>query len=152
MGYSNSKNAIEERDLSLDDQPYFVVFIPPVAIAPNATAIVTQNMSVRDFIWDTIGWTTDAVFTPSFWMPAVGVPFRITIQDINRQRFFSNERLDMMTVTGTNPQWNDKGMYRLSRPWRFYLNTTISVEFLNDGPVAATPRLTLGGFLTNPIR
>lgn len=154
MSYNGfgSKNAVEEKDLQLDEQPYFLVFIPPVAIAAGATAIVQQNMSVRDFMWTDIGWTTDAVFVPAFWLPAVGVPFRVSIQDINRQRFFSNERFDLMSVTGTNPQWNDKCMYKLPRPWRFYLNTTVSVEFLNDGPVAAIPRLTLGGYLTNPVR
>lgn len=147
MAFNNFKNAVEERDLSLTEQPYFVVFIPPVAINPGATAIVTQNMSSRDFMWTDIGWTTDAVFVPAFWLPAVGVPFRVMIQDIHGQKFFSNERVDLMTLTGTNPQWNDKGMYRMIRPWRFVYNTTISVEFLNDGPVASIPRLTLGGYL-----
>jgi hypothetical protein len=154
MGYNKYanglKNAVEEKDLNLNDQPYFYVFIPPVAIAAGATAIVQQNMSARDFVWTDIGWTTDAVFVPAFWLPAVGVPFRVMIQDIHGQKFFSNERVDMTTLTGTNPQWNDKGMYRMIRSWRFVYNTTISIEFLNDGPVAATPRLTLGGYLTDP--
>jgi hypothetical protein len=146
---NDGRELIHERDLRLNDQPYFYVFIPAAPVAPNTTAIVTQNISDRDFMWRTIGWTTDAVFTPAFWLPAVGVPFRVNIRDIHGQKYFSNERVDLTTITGTNPQWFDKPMFRMEREWRFRWNTTIWVEFLNDGTVAATPRLTLGGYLTD---
>jgi hypothetical protein len=143
---------VELRDLSLNDQPYYYVFIPTAPVAAGATGLVQQNVSDRDFIWDSIGWTTDAVFAPVFWLPAVGVPFRVNIWDVHGQKFFSNERVDLTTITGTNPQWNDKCMHRLSRPWRFVYNTSIRVEFLNDGPIAATPRLTLGGYLADSLK
>jgi hypothetical protein len=147
----NYKNEIEERDLKLVEQPYFYVFIPQVAVPAGATAIVTNTVSDRDFIWTDIGWTTDAVFVPVFWLPAVGVPFRVNIWDIHGQKMFSNERVDLTTITGGNPQWFDKPMFRLIRPWRFVFNTSIRVEFLNDGPVPAIPRLTLGGYLTDSL-
>ena len=149
MNQYDPREAIHERDVSKNDQPYFYVFIPALPVAPGATAIVTQNISDRDFIWTDIGWTTDDVFVPAFWLPAVGVPFRVNIRDIGGQKYFSNERVDLSTITGTNPKWFDKPMYRMIREWRFKWNSTIWVEFLNDGPVPATPRLTLGGYLTD---
>jgi len=153
MGYNNqNRNAVEVRDLQFPEQPYFYVFIPPVPVPAGATAIVTQNVSDRDFIWEYIGWTTDAVFAPVFWLPAVGVPFRVNIWDIHGQKMFSNERVDLTTITGNNPQLFDKPMTKIPRPWRFVFNTSIRVEFLNDGPVPATPRLTLGGYLTDSLR
>jgi hypothetical protein len=73
------------------------------------------------------------------------------ITDINAQKQFSNERMDLTTITGTNPGANDQPMFRLIRFWRVRMNSTIRVEFENIGLVAATPTLTLGGYYTNPI-
>ena len=153
MGHNNGRNAVETRELQLRKQPYFYVFIPLVAVPAGATANVQQTISTdRDFMWTHIGWTTDAVFVPVFWLPPVGVPFRVLIHDVNAQKMFSNERMDLTTITGGNPQWNDKCMFELPCEWRFVFNTSIRVEFFNDGPVPATPKLTLGGYFTDPLK
>jgi hypothetical protein len=92
------------------------------------------------------------VFAPAFWLPAVGVPFRVSIHDVHGQKYFSNVRMDLTALTGTNPAWNDKGMYQMPCPWPFAFNTNIEVEFLNTGPVAATPILILGGYLYDSVK
>lgn len=149
--YRDPREPIHEYDVNKVDQPYFYVFRPLVAIAAGATAIIQKNVAYRDFIWTHIGWTTDATFAPAAFFPNVGVPFRVNIRDIHSQKFFSDERVDLQTITGGNPQWNDKAMFELARPWRFVMNTTIWVEFENAGLVASTPRVTLGGYLVDPI-
>lgn len=149
--FTDPREQVHEYDVSKVDQPYFYIFRPLLAIAPAATAIVTKNVAYRDFIWTELGWTTDAVFAPAWWMPNVGVNFRVNIRDIHSQKFFSDERVDLSTLTGTNPQWNDKQAYKLPKEWRFVMNSTIWVEFENIGLVASIPTLTLCGFLTNPV-
>ncbi len=148
MGYSKyQQNAVEEQQLIRNEQPWFYVFIPQTAVAVGATSIVVETVSTRNFMWTDIGFTTDAVFAPAFAFPNVGVPFRVSIHDVHGQKYFSNVRIDLTALTGSNPQWNDKGMYRMPRGWPFAFNTNIEVEFLNIGLVAATPTLIMGGFL-----
>ena len=150
--YVDPREKIHEFDVNKVDQPYFYVFRPQVAVAPGATAIVQKNVAFRDFVWTELGWTTDAVFAPVIGFPNVGVNFRANIRDISQQKFFADERVDLSTLTGTNPQWFDKAMYKLPVEWRFVMNTTIWVEVENIGLVASIPTITLGGYLTDPIQ
>lgn len=143
---------ILEQDIKKSYQPYFYTFRPAIATPAGLTDIVRNNVTYRDFFWTDLGFTTDAAFAPVFWFMNIGVPFRVQIRDVNASVNFGNQRFDLTSIIGSNPQWNDKAMYKLPAPWRFLMNTTIEVEFENIGLVPSLPTLTLGGFYSNTGR
>lgn len=143
---------ILEQDIKKSYQPYFYTFRTLIATPAGATDVVRNNVTYRDFIWTDLGFTTDAAFGAVWWFPNIGVPFRVQIRDINANVNFGNQRFDLTSIIGSNPQWNDKVMYKLPVPWRFLMNTTIEVEFENIGLVPSFPTLTLGGFYSNTAR
>ncbi len=140
---------ITEQDIRKAYQPYFYTFRPTVATPAGGIDVVFNNITYRDFIWTHLGWTTDAPFAPVITMPNIGVPFRVRVRDINAGLEFANQRFDLTSITGTNPQWHDKPMFKLAVPWRFLMNTRIEVEVENIGLVAAFLTVTLHGFYDN---
>ncbi len=121
--------------------PYFIHLEPLAQVAAGATATVTYTVGPRDFVWTDLGFSSEEVG-----VPAAGQRFKVRLQDVGGSMFFGPIRWLMSAVTGSHGT-NDKDMFKLSVPWRFNKQSSMTAEFENLGAVAATPYMVLHGYL-----
>jgi len=138
----NQFNTITEGDMKRAKQPFFITLTPVAPVAAGAVAIFTVQTPDRDFLWTSFGFSS----TPAG-LPLAGQPFRLGLRDNSTMTWFQDQRFDLASVTGSDQTISQSGLTWLSCPWPFFRKSTINVELQNVGALAATPIVTLHGYL-----
>ena len=120
-------------------QTHIFSFRPPAVVAAGATVRVSQTNGPKSFKVTHIGFTSTRVG-----IPAIRQPYRLFIQDVGGNTFFSNETFDADAVFGADSQ---NPAFLLPMPYDWGDKGQITVEFTNVGTLASLPSLLMIGFL-----
>lgn len=135
---------IDQAGIARAPVPYFVHFEPAAAVAAGAIVTVTFTLGAgRNFVCTHIGQTTNSVVFPG---PG-GQDFKINIEDVTLSQRFAPQRFLMRAITGVNPASSDSPAFELPKPWKFFAQDSITVEFENIGTMNCLPYLVLAGYL-----
>lgn len=137
--------AIDEKDASLERQPWFLPFEPAAAVGGGASATVDYTQPWMDFVCTGIGFTSGTVG-----FPAAPGRWKVSVQDVGAQKSWQPQTFDITAVVGGNFGVSDSSYVDLPVPWLFLEKTTIRVQFENRDPaLACLPDLVLVGYLTD---